>query len=145
MLKDTRTVRKIAQEIANAAEGAFAAYREERVLEEPQLTDRIIGAIEDRIQSRQFDSVVWKARTLRTGRGKAAEEKCYGADLMGILDVALPDYTTTKGFLAQAKRAEPGNLFNKTEWNRLHNQCKKMLDRTPDSFVFVYSIDARRI
>jgi hypothetical protein len=115
MLKESRTVRDIAQTIADAAEGAFGAYREGRVVEEPQITDRILGAIEDRIRNVAAGDVVWTARTLRTGRGFAAEERRHGADLMGVLDVSLGGYNAKKGFLAQAKRAEPGQLFSRTD------------------------------
>lgn len=171
MIRRLKSVRKIAREISDAADGALDSYREGRVEEEPQLTDRILGAIEDRVKSRQLvaygdfflenadippsdripsvterrivkqppSGVTWKARTLRTGRGVAAEEKRHGADLMGILDLALPDYRATKGFLAQAKRAEPGQRFSKPDWDRLCSQCETMLLRTPDSFVWVYS------
>ena len=170
MIRRLKSVRRIAQEISSAADGALDAYREGRVEEEPQLTDRILGAIEDRIQSRllvaygdlsrgddipppdripsvtkrgiakqHLGGIVWKARTLRTGRGVAAEEKRYGADLMGILDLALPDYRATKGFLVQAKRAEPGQRFAKPDWDRLCSQCETMLLRTPASFVWAYS------
>ncbi len=172
MIRRLKSVRKIAREISDAADGALDSYREGRVEEEPQLTDRILGAIEERVKSQQLvaygehfllenddispsgripvrperritkqprGGIVWKARTLRTGRGVAAEEKRHGADLMGILDLALPDYRATKGFLAQAKRAEPGQRFSKPDWDRLRLQCETMLLRTPDSFVWVYS------
>ncbi len=139
MLRQTRTVRNIAREIADAANSAFNAYQETRVAEEPQITDRILGAIEGRMQDRQFGGVVWKALTLRTGPGVAAQEKRHGADLMGVLDVDLPGYKTKKGFLAQAKKAEPELRFSSNDWQRLCSQCKTMLERTPDSFVFAYS------
>ena len=171
MIRHLKSVRKIAREISSAADGALDSYREGRVEEEPQLTDRILGAIEDRIKSQSLvayedlflenadipppdhilsgtkrgiakqprGDLVWKARTLRTGRGVAAEEKRHGADLMGVLDLALPDYRATKGFLAQAKRAEPSQRFAKRDWDRLRSQCKTMLLRTPASFVWVYS------
>ncbi len=139
MLKHLQSVRKIAREIGDAANGAFRAYREDRAAEEPQVTDRILGAIEDRIQTRQFGGVVWNAYTLKTSRGQAAEEKRHGADLMGVLDINLSDYKVVKGFLAQAKKAEPGRSFKQGDWDRLRSQCEKMLERTPDSFVWVYS------
>ena len=140
MLKRTKTVRKIAREIADAADGAFDSYHDGSVVEEPQVTDRILGAIQERIRNRRFGGVIWRARTLRTGRGVAAEEKRHGADLMGVLDIDLDGYKTKKGFLAQAKRAEPDSMFGSRDWDRLRSQCETMLDRTPDSFVFVYSM-----
>ncbi len=101
--------------------------------------DRILSVTKHRIAKQPRGGIIWKARTLRTGRGVAAEEKRHGADLMGILDLALPDYCSTKGFLSQVKRAEPGQRFSKRDWDRLRSQCEKMLFRTPASFVWVYS------
>ena len=54
MIRQLKGVRKIAQEISDTANGVLDAYRENRVVEEPQLTDRILGAIEDRFQNRTF-------------------------------------------------------------------------------------------
>ena len=50
MIRHFKIVRHVAREIADAADGALGAYREDRVLEEPQITDRILGAIEDRVE-----------------------------------------------------------------------------------------------
>ena len=169
MLRHHGMVTAVADAISEAANGAFSAYREGRVTEEPHITERISGAIEERlrtpivggregrvtkephiakrvpdaIEERLRTPIVggvdWKAYPLRTGRGVAAEEKRHGADLMGVLDIALTDYRAKKGFLVQAKRAEPRRSFPQREWNRLIDQCEKMIERTPDSFVFVYS------
>jgi len=46
-----------------------------------------------------------------------------------------------KGFLAQAKRQEPGSKLVRSEWDRLQIQCRKMIRHTPESFVFVYSLN----
>ena len=140
MLKKYRTVRKIAREIAGAADGAFNSYRDGSVVEEPHVTDRILGAVEERVRNLRLGGVLWTARTLRTGRGVAAEEKRHGADFMGVLDIKLDGYKTNKGFLVQAKRAEPDDRFSSRDWDRLRSQCETMLDRTPDSFVFIYSM-----
>lgn len=141
MLVEPRTVRRIAREIADAADGAFDSYRSGRVLQEPQITDRILGAIEDRLRNRKVHGITWEARTLQTGRGISAEERRHGADLMGVLDIDVQRFKVTKGFLAQAKKAEPGVPFLASEWNRLVAQCNTMLNRTPDAFVTVYSRD----
>ena len=59
---------------------------------------------------------------------------------MGVLDIQLRDFKVRKGFLAQAKRAEPNRPFSKSEWDRLIGQATIMIARTPASFVFIYSI-----
>ena len=172
MIRHLHSVRGIAREISGAADGALGAYRNGRVKEEPQITDRILGAIEDRVGSdspramagfHEPDSpdelirgpsvavdragtrfpgcIIWNARSL-TSSGKAAEEKRHGADLMGVLDIDIAEYRVAKGFLAQAKLAEPSRRFSTQAWDRLLGQCETMLSRTPDSFVWIYSIEA---
>ena len=170
MIRHLKEVRRVARAISEAADQAFEAYRDDRVVEEPQITDRILGAIELGVQNLSSDSyeddlyydtrdsgsllerdvgaigvtqssspITWRARTLRTGRGKAAEEKRHGADLLGVLDLNLEDYRATKGFLAQAKRVEPDQSFLRSDWKRLQSQCEAMLLRTPEAFVWAYS------
>jgi hypothetical protein len=78
-------------------------------------------------------------RSLRSGPGRAAEERRHGADFMGILDIDVPRFAVKKGFLAQAKRAEPGTKFPRREWQHLVDQCELMLTRTSHAFVFAYS------
>lgn len=143
MLRHYGMVREVAREISAAANNAFKAYVEDRMAEEPQITERILGAIEERIKNKTIESaqrsVSWQAYSLRTSSGYAAEEKRHGADFMGVLDIDLPDYEVKKGFLVQAKKSEPYDPFSLREWCRLIHQCETMLERTPDSFVFVYS------
>ena len=56
MIRHLKGIRKIAQRISDAENGALVAYRENRVVEEQQLTDRILGAIEDRFQNRSYSA-----------------------------------------------------------------------------------------
>ena len=143
MLKDPRAVRAIAAEISDAANGALEDYKEGDTGYEVDITGRLVGAIRDRLRSKQIRGIDWRARSLRTGRGVGAEEGRHGADLLGVLDVDVRGYRTKKGFLAQAKRAEPGGSFDKQRWEDLVRQCNSMLSRTPDSFVFIYSTERR--
>jgi hypothetical protein len=55
------------------------------------------------------------------------------------LEINLPEYAIRKGFLAQAKRQEEGNKLGKSEWDRLTLQCKRMIEISSESFVFIYS------
>ena len=139
MFIDPRVVRTVAQEIAEAADGAMDSYRSGEVTEEPHVTDRMLGAIAERLRSKTIGGLVWNAKTLRAGRGIAGEEKRHGADFMGVLSVNIKDFSVKKGFLVQAKRAEPGVPFSQSDWKRMVGQCEAMLERTPDSFVAVYS------
>jgi hypothetical protein len=135
MLSHYGAVREASKQIASAVESTVGAIRERRVEQEPAITDRMLGAIEESLRRFSTNGVRWTAKTL-TDRGRGAQETKYGADFLGVLDVSLPDYKVKKGFLAQAKRA--GHL-NRKELTTLHDQCERMLKLTPESFVFVYS------
>jgi hypothetical protein len=57
-----------------------------------------------------------------------------------VLDIDLTDFTVTKGFLAQAKKIEPAEYVPPKELSSMVSQCEKMLQYTPDAFLFLYSI-----
>lgn len=135
MLSHYGAVRAASEQIAKAVESTVGAIREGRVEQEPAMTDRMLGAIEESLRQFSTNGIRWTAKTL-TDRGRSAQETEFGADFLGVLDIALPDYSVKKGFLAQAKRA--GRL-NHREMSVLHEQCERMLKFTPDAFVFVYS------
>lgn len=139
MIREKRTVRALAREIDDAAKGAWADYHAGDAPYEVDVTGRIIGAIRERLHHSKFRGIEWRARTFRTARGRGAEEREYGADLLGVLDIELPKYACKKGFLAQAKRAEPETVFSQDAWNELVEQCRRMLRYTPDAYVIVYS------
>lgn len=103
------------------------------------MTDRLFASVRNALDGRFIGNLVWKARTLRTGRGIAAEEKRHGADVLGVLTIDLHDYKTKKGFLLQAKRIEPDELTPSKEWARFQKQCETMLERTCDAFAVIYS------
>jgi hypothetical protein len=139
MLKYRHIVRSSAAIAADAANRAFESYRDERVKHEPGVTDRMLGAIEEALNGKVVKDVRWTAATLKPASGQGAEELRHGADFIGALHFGLADYTVKKGFLAQAKLAEPGLRFSTRGWKHLQSQCQKMLELTPDSFVFCYS------
>jgi hypothetical protein len=132
-------VRAVAKEVAAAAAGVIQDYRAELVAEEPDITGRLLGAIRDRFRSREIRGIVWNGKTLRSKQGVGNEEQRYGADFMGVLDISLPTFSVKKGFLAQAKRAEPGAQFSANRWHDLVEQCNAMLRVTPAAFVCIYS------
>ncbi|MFZ2448018.1 MAG: hypothetical protein WAW37_16800 [Syntrophobacteraceae bacterium] len=80
-----------------------------------------------------------------TDRGKGAQEREYGADFLGVLDINLSDFSVKKGFLSQAKIIEPDRVFPRREYERMHQQCEEMLWITPDAFVFIYSTQGIRV
>jgi hypothetical protein len=61
---------------------------------------------------------------------------------MGVLNIELPELAVSKGFLAQAKLVRNGSSGDLKE---LREQCKKMLNLSPDSFVFLYGQSGVRV
>lgn len=141
MIADYHAVRDVAQHIAAAIDLAVDALREGRVEHEPAMTDRMLGAIEQSLKDYQRKGIRWSAKTL-TDRGRGSQESKYGADFMGVLNIALPEFAVSKGFLAQAKLVRNGSSGDLGE---LRQQCKKMLKLSPDSFVFLYGQDGVRV
>jgi hypothetical protein len=136
-------VRSVARRIARAADSAIEDHNRGLVEQEPQLTDRWLGRIAESLQGYRAKGVTWTAKTL-TDRGPGAQEKQYGADFIGVLDVYLPEYKVRKGFLAQAKVLK-GNSMDMSEFRRMLSQCEQMLTLSPDSFVFLYSNEGIRV
>lgn len=139
MIQDYAIIRESAARVAQAAEGAVDALRDGRVQQEPAFTDRMLGRIEEAMRNFEVKGVRWSAMTL-TDRGRGAQERTYGSDFAGVLDIRLAGYAVRKGFLAQAKLIEPNQYIPPTEYGRMREQCEAMLARTPDAFVFVYSL-----
>jgi hypothetical protein len=134
MIAYRHAVRAAAQRIANAIDHSVAALRAGRVEQEPAMTDRMLGAIEEGLIDCHVKGIRWTAKTL-TDRGPGSQESEYGADFMGVLNIELPEFTVSKGFLAQAKLIRGGSSG---DMRKLKKQCDKMLNLSPDSFVFLY-------
>jgi hypothetical protein len=141
-------ISKVAAQIHDAARTTIAAYKAGLISHEPQITERWMGAIDNTVRSPRTSSqqarstgqaISWRAKTLTSGPGRAAEESRHGADLLGVAEVVVDGRVSRKGFLAQAKRVEPGTPLNVSEWDRLQSQCEIMLKRTPASYVLAYS------
>jgi hypothetical protein len=123
-----------------------------RIEEEHSITDRFLQEVETKFNEYyEQGDFLFSARTLPS-HGRNAAEHEFGADFCGLLDVQLPKFTQSKGFLCQAKREGNGVsvsrgprglntiiFTNSTLLASLRNQVKKMLDITPASFVIIYS------
>lgn len=138
MLKDLAIILDAANTISDAASTALDAYTNGLVHDEEAITGVMIGAILNSMQGYKTKGVTWDATVLRA-KGPATEEKKYGADFMGVLDINITGFKVQKGFLMQAKKLEPGDPFSRSDWSSLQSQCHKMLHITPDSFVLIYS------
>ncbi len=138
MIRNYTIIRESAAVAAKAAMTAVRGLQEGHIQNEETFTDRMIGAIEDRFQNLAIKGVSWSAMTL-TAHQRKAQETEFGADLLGVLEVKLPDFQVQKGFLAQAKLVEPDEPFSTAEFRRLAGQCESMLAHTSDAFVFLYT------
>lgn len=148
MLRSFEFILGSAQHAAEAANRTLEDLRSGKIEQEPPFTDRMIARIEESMNGYKTDGIVWGAETggavwdgkTLTDRGSGAQEKKYGADFMGVLRIAVKGFTVAKGLLAQAKRIEPGARMDNYE--EMRNQCAKMLERTAESFLFLYSTDS---
>jgi hypothetical protein len=104
------------------------------VQSEDDFTIRLVDRIEHQMNGQSIAGVEWRAIKL-TDRGPGAQEAEIGADLLGILIVKTPEGSVAKGFLAQAKLSAPGRRLNRPQ---LAEQADRMLQYTPDAFVFRY-------
>jgi hypothetical protein len=141
MIAYYHAVREAARRIAGATDRTVVMLRQGRVEQEPAMTDRMLGAIEEALTNFTVHGIRWSAKTL-TDRGRRSQESRYGADFLGVLSITLTEFSISKGFLAQAKLLNRGRV---NDLAQLRRQCDRMLDFTPDSFVFVYSNHGIRI
>jgi hypothetical protein len=135
MIAYYHAVRAAATQIGDAIDHSVDALQQGRVEHEPAMTDRMLGAIEESLVDYNYHGIRWSAKTL-TDRARGSQESVYGADFMGVLNITLPEFTVSKGFLAQAKLVRNDSVGNV---NDLKRQCDKMLNLSSDSFVFLYS------
>lgn len=133
----------VADQIGAAVERTVRSLADGDVNQEPHLTDRLLARIEDAVNEAET-RLRWRARTL-TDHGPRTEESEIGADFYGLFEATTPDATLSKGFLAQAKRLEVNGKTSSREASRLRHQCRRMLERTPDSFVFLYAVGGVRV
>jgi hypothetical protein len=138
MLNYRRIVQTSARHIAAAANRTVDDLVAHRVEHEPEFTSEMLGRMKESMNGYRVGGVHWTAKTL-TSHGANAQERRFGADFLGVLDLDLPEYKVRKGFLAQAKRIDGWSGMNGEDWDRIVDQCKTMLSITPESFVFVYS------
>lgn len=138
MIQPRGVVRGVAQKIKEAAAAICESLRTTEIEQEPAFTDRLLQAIKDSLKDYKSKGISWSAKTL-TDRGPGAQETEYGADFAGVLSIQVPDYQVRKGFLAQAKRIEARESIAGRDFDEMKQQCDRMLKRTPDSYVFLYT------
>ena len=132
----------MAVKAAKAAEKAVSRtvnkYAQGAVYDEDDLTGVLIGNLDAEF-SKKIGGLSWTSSILRHRKGKAAQEKEYGADLLVHVRLNTRSHSYSKGVLVQSKRVEWGTLMNQSEHDRLVEQCKTMLNTTPSAFIFNYT------
>jgi len=132
-------LRAAARRVAEAGSLAAEALADGRVQLEPAFTERMLGSIDHLMNGYVDRGIQWTSFSL-TDRVRNSQEKEFGADFAGVLDIDVADYKVKKGFLVQARRIEPFETMVANERRRMVKQCRKMLKHTNDAFVFLYSI-----
>ena len=138
MFKNKNLSSTFSRRISSAARLTMEDMAQGRAQQEPAITDRLIAYIQSEVRRSNKSPFMWNAMTL-TDRGRNSQEKKYGADFLGSLEINLDGFHVKKGFLAQAKKIEPNQSYSPTEYGKLVQQCNDMLTISPSSFVFLYS------
>lgn len=130
------------REAAHAADRAVSAamekYADGLVTDEDDITGALIGRLDAAFDDR-IGGVSWSSSILRHRKGVAAQEKKAGADMLIHVAIKTPQLTYSKGVLIQSKRIDDGAAMTAAGHKELVDQCDKMLNITPASFVFNYT------
>ena len=130
-------MREAALRADQATAAAMAKYAAGGVVDEPEITGVLVGQLDAAFNSGKIGGLTWQSAIVRNGKGRAADEKRIGADLLIHVEVTTPSQRYSKGVLVQAKRAEYADAISGLP--RLQTQCVKMLSVTAAAFVFVYA------
>lgn len=106
-------------------------------VDEDDLTGILVGRLEAALDG-TIGGLEFKSNVLRHRRGKADEERRFGADLLLHVVMDTPTQKYSKGVLIQAKKVGPNRNMSSKERRTLTEQCEKMLSITPASFVIDY-------
>jgi hypothetical protein len=139
MLRNRYILKAVADVVTKAAKQTIEDLRDCWIEQESPFTGELLANIQNQLDGKTIKGIHWKAKTL-TDRGRQSQESKLGADFLGVLTIDLLGFRVMKGFFAQAKLIRRSGKWTKaSEFERLQEQCKKMLNVTPDSFVFIYS------
>lgn len=126
-----------------AVSAAMEKYSHGYVTDEDDITGVLIGRL-DAAFGENIGGINWSSSILRHRKGLAAQEKKVGADMLIHVSIKTPQLTYSKGVLIQSKRVDDGIEMPVDSHKELLSQCDKMLDITPDSFVFNYTKSGMR-
>jgi hypothetical protein len=113
------------------------------ITQEPDLTAHISQALENKLDGPLISGYhVRIVAQVIPSDGPGALESLIGADLYVGIEVREGDEQDTKGFLVQAKLKR--NLDSAGR-QKLRNDCRKLLNRTEASFVWLYGPNGVRV
>jgi hypothetical protein len=130
--------REAARIASKAASDIMEQYSLDTYVDEDDITPALVESLRSNL-SGQIHGLTWKGAVFRHRRGVANEEGITGADFALFFDLNTPTHKFKKGVLLQAKRFERSSMMSNPDWQRLQNQCGKMLAITPSAFVFNFS------
>lgn len=142
MIRDYAAVRAIADrigEIADRVVSEISEYDEQ----EPVITSSMVSKIRDGFRQFRVRGLRVDAQVL-SDRGANSQERRSSANLFGLLNISLDDFSLSKGYLAQAKKIKGFGISN-SESQRMVEQCREMLRISPDSYLFTYLSSGIRV
>lgn len=142
-LEFEETLLQAARLAEEAVKAAMSEYASGHLTDEDDITPSLAGHLSARLKGR-VGNLDWSTSVVRHRRGKAAEEKRIGADLIIHIKFDTHSFKYSKGVLVQAKKSNKNEFISKKEHDRLRDQCKTMMHISPSSFVFNYQHGAMR-
>lgn len=130
---------KAANIVKEALDDSIGSYIDHLVNDEEAITAEFLGGLRMAFKYANIPGVECKPVIMKHHRGVASHEKLTGADILFTTKVNIEGLCYTKGMLIQAKRGIQDKGISKTEYDRMSDQCKKMLGYTKSAFVMDYS------
>lgn len=130
---------KAANIVKEALDDAIESYIAHSVNDEEAITAYFLGGLKMAFKYADIPGVKCMPIVVKHHRGAASHEKMIGADILFTTRVNIDGLYYTKGMLIQAKRGIQDHGISKVEYERMNEQCKKMLSYTQSSFVMDYS------
>jgi hypothetical protein len=132
-----------ARKATEAVTKALRDYRHGYLRDEDDITPYLLGFLRIALNG-SIGGLTWTA-SVASHRGRSAEERRTGADILIHVRLDTPTEKYGKGVLVQAKRLEQDSFLPNRELERLQEQCRKMLEFTPAAFVFDYMPTSMRV
>lgn len=142
-------LRRYSKEIASMSSDLQVAikdlqerYRRGHIADEEDMTARLLENIGN-VLTRDFEGCTITTRAVTLS--KRTEEPKVGADVLTVMRFEASDFSTSKGFLAQAKVLKQRAKMPTRDWERLKKQCEAMLGFSIESYVWFYSRSSIRV